>query len=93
MLRRSDVLCYTSQNVGEFWNACTRPLDRNGYGLSPKETDRRANCGRLAQMGDAQQLAPVAPVAQAVAPVRDQAPPVDLPSLQQRCMGNRKIAA
>jgi len=42
MLRRSDVLCYTSQNVGEFWNACTRPLDRNGYGLSPKETDRRA---------------------------------------------------
>ena len=42
MLRRSDALCYTSQNVGEFWNACTRPLDRNGYGLSPKETDRRA---------------------------------------------------
>src|SRR5438132_3476058 len=27
ILRRNDVLCYTSQNVGEFWNTCTRPLD------------------------------------------------------------------
>lgn len=25
ILRRDGVLCYTSQNVGEFWNACTRP--------------------------------------------------------------------
>src|SRR5258708_35262660 len=41
ILRRNDVLCYTSQNVGEFWNTCTRPLDRNGYALSPQETDRR----------------------------------------------------
>ncbi len=30
ILRRSDV------------NTCTRPLDRNGYALSPQETDRRA---------------------------------------------------
>jgi hypothetical protein len=22
-----------TQNVGEFWNTCTRPLDRNGYAL------------------------------------------------------------
>jgi len=36
------ILCYTSQNVAEFWNACTRPADRNGYGLSPPEADRRA---------------------------------------------------
>jgi predicted nucleic acid-binding protein len=42
ILRHDGVLCYTSQNVAEFWNACTRPLDRNGYGLSPQETDRRA---------------------------------------------------
>ena len=35
-------LCYTSQNLGEFWNACTRPAARNGYGLSVPETDRRA---------------------------------------------------
>ncbi len=26
----------------EFWNRCTRPIDRNGYALSPQETDRRA---------------------------------------------------
>ena len=42
IVRRGDVLGYTSQNVGEFWNACTRPVDRNGYGLTPQETDRRA---------------------------------------------------
>lgn len=42
ILQHDGVLCYTSQNLGEFWNACTRPLDRNGYGLSPLETDRLA---------------------------------------------------
>lgn len=42
LLRRDGVLCYTSQNVGEFWNACTRPIERNGFGLSPQETDRLA---------------------------------------------------
>src|SRR5579863_9312518 len=42
ILRRDGILCYTSQNVAEFWNTCTRPLDRNGYGLSPQETDRKA---------------------------------------------------
>jgi uncharacterized repeat protein (TIGR03803 family) len=35
-LQRGAVFCYTSQNVAEFWNTCTRPLDRNGYGLSPR---------------------------------------------------------
>jgi predicted nucleic acid-binding protein len=42
LLRRGGLLCYTSQNVGEFWNACTRPIERNGFGLSPQETDRLA---------------------------------------------------
>jgi predicted nucleic acid-binding protein len=35
-------LCYTSQTLGEFWNASTRPFDRNGFGLSVAETDRLA---------------------------------------------------
>jgi predicted nucleic acid-binding protein len=35
-------LCYTSQNLGEFWNTMTRPANRNGYGLSPEEADLRA---------------------------------------------------
>jgi predicted nucleic acid-binding protein len=42
ILRHDGVLCYTSQNVAEFWNACTRPVDHNGYGLLPQEADRRA---------------------------------------------------
>ncbi len=37
-----EDLCYTSQNLAEFWNACTRPAGRNGYGLSMPEADRRA---------------------------------------------------
>jgi predicted nucleic acid-binding protein len=35
-------LCYTSQTLGEFWNASTRPLDKNGFGLTVAETDRLA---------------------------------------------------
>jgi len=35
-------LCFTSQTLGEFWNAATRPLDRNGFGLSTFDTDRVA---------------------------------------------------
>lgn len=42
ILQRGAVLCYTSQNLAEFWNTCTRPRDRNGYALSPEEADRRA---------------------------------------------------
>lgn len=42
LLRRDAVLCYTSQNVAEFWNTCTRPVDRNGYSLSPQDADRTA---------------------------------------------------
>ena len=26
LARRKATLCYTSQNLGEFWNATTRPL-------------------------------------------------------------------
>jgi hypothetical protein len=29
---------FTSQNLSEFWNASSRPLDRNGFGLSIAET-------------------------------------------------------
>jgi len=39
---QGTVLCFTSQNLAEFWNVCTRPADRNGLGLSVAETDRRA---------------------------------------------------
>jgi len=36
------VLHYTSQNLAEFWNVCTRPAEKNGLGLSVLETDRHA---------------------------------------------------
>jgi len=39
---RWSSLCFTSQNLAEFWNVCTRPAPQNGYGLSIAETDRRA---------------------------------------------------
>jgi predicted nucleic acid-binding protein len=42
LVGRGVLLCYTSQNLGEFWNACTRPASSNGFGMSPEETDRKA---------------------------------------------------
>ncbi len=34
-------LHFSLQNIAEFWNVCTRPAERNGYGLSIGETNRR----------------------------------------------------
>lgn len=42
LLQSKAILCYASQNLGEFWNTLTRPVDRNGYGLTPEQADRRA---------------------------------------------------
>lgn len=33
-------LCATPQNFTEFWNACTRPINRNGFGLTPRQTQQ-----------------------------------------------------
>ncbi|HXA50216.1 MAG TPA: PIN domain-containing protein [Candidatus Acidoferrum sp.] len=43
LVERGVSLCYTSQTVAEFWNTSTRPLDRNGFGLSVADTDRLAS--------------------------------------------------
>lgn len=42
LVKQGSRLCYTSQALGEFWNASTRPTDKNGFGLSVAETDRLA---------------------------------------------------
>ncbi|MGO9318158.1 MAG: type II toxin-antitoxin system VapC family toxin [Terracidiphilus sp.] len=42
LARSGAVPCYTSQNLGEFWNVLTRPANRNGYGFSPEQADIRA---------------------------------------------------
>lgn len=36
------IPCFTSQNLGEFWNVLTRPSSRNGYGLTPSKAEERA---------------------------------------------------
>ena len=36
-LQRGAVFCYTSQNVAEFWNTCTRPLTAMGTGFLPRK--------------------------------------------------------
>jgi predicted nucleic acid-binding protein len=41
--RRGEQLAFTSQNLAEFWNVCTRPpAARGGYGLTVAQTDRKA---------------------------------------------------
>ena len=37
---QGTVLHYTHQNVAELWNVMTRPVARNGFGLSVSEADR-----------------------------------------------------
>lgn len=39
LLKNGDMLFITLQNASEFWNVCTRPLDKNGLGFSPTQTD------------------------------------------------------
>jgi predicted nucleic acid-binding protein len=34
------ILQVTPQNCVEFWNVATRPLAKNGFGLTPKDADR-----------------------------------------------------
>ena len=38
LVAREVELCFAQQNLGEFWNVSTRPTERNGFGLSIKET-------------------------------------------------------
>jgi predicted nucleic acid-binding protein len=43
LLGSGEIVCFTPQNIIGFWNACTRPQDRNGLGLSPSEADTEAS--------------------------------------------------
>jgi predicted nucleic acid-binding protein len=38
--QQGNYLCVAPQNCVEFWNVATRPVDRNGFGLTPIEADR-----------------------------------------------------
>lgn len=37
---QGTIFHYTHQNIAELWNAMTRPLARNGFGLTVVEADR-----------------------------------------------------
>ena len=37
---QGTVLHYTHQNIAELWNAMTRPLERNGFGLTVADAER-----------------------------------------------------
>jgi len=39
LVARQVELCFTPQDLGEFWNVSTRPRERNGLGLSIEETE------------------------------------------------------
>jgi predicted nucleic acid-binding protein len=39
LLERGEVLYLTPQNIIEFWNVCTRPLDKNGLGKTPEQAE------------------------------------------------------
>ncbi|CAN5218468.1 hypothetical protein BH10ACI1_BH10ACI1_05700 [soil metagenome] len=50
LLKQGDTLFITLQNVSEFWNVCTRPLNKNGSGFSIAETD--AELSKIEQVFD-----------------------------------------
>jgi predicted nucleic acid-binding protein len=37
---QGTILHYTHQNIAELWNAMTRPLTRNGFGLTVADAER-----------------------------------------------------
>ena len=37
-----EELCFTPQNLVEFWSVSTRPAEKNGLGLTTRETDENA---------------------------------------------------
>jgi predicted nucleic acid-binding protein len=39
LLAAGETVYIVPQNISEFWNVCTRPLDKNGLGLTPEQTD------------------------------------------------------
>ena len=55
---RGDALCFTSQNLIEFWNVCTRPISKNGFGLTPAQTEERAKLieGRFQLLADNERI-------------------------------------
>lgn len=58
--RSGEVLHMAPQNAAEFWNVATRPLQKNGFGLTPAEAD--------ILLTEAEQLFPLVPETPALYP-------------------------
>jgi predicted nucleic acid-binding protein len=43
LIEEGAEICYTPQNVVEFWNVLTRPREKNGFGLTVVEADREVS--------------------------------------------------
>jgi predicted nucleic acid-binding protein len=43
LIEEGADLCYTPQNVVEFWNVFTRPKEKNGFGMTVAEADRETS--------------------------------------------------
>jgi predicted nucleic acid-binding protein len=41
LVRHGSELCFALQNISEFWNVCTRPMNCNGYGLGIADANER----------------------------------------------------
>jgi predicted nucleic acid-binding protein len=39
-LNKENRICVASQNLVELWSVCTRPIENNGFGLTPAQADR-----------------------------------------------------
>jgi predicted nucleic acid-binding protein len=39
LLENDDRVCFVPQNLIEFWNVATRPVQNNGFGWTPVKTD------------------------------------------------------
>jgi predicted nucleic acid-binding protein len=38
--KEGNRICVTSQNLVELWAVCTRPVESNGFGLTPAQAER-----------------------------------------------------
>ena len=43
LLAADEVVHIAPQNIAEFWNVCTRPLNQNGLGFNSDQTDAEAS--------------------------------------------------
>lgn len=43
LANQGTILHYTHQNIAELWNAMTRPIDRNGFGLTVADAEREVD--------------------------------------------------